>query len=173
MAGHATATRCREGVPQSVTRALGVLPEGARSSTPREATNVPNPEANKATVARFLEIFSQGDVEKTLNALTDDVTWWVSGGINGMSGSYDKDGFGKLIGGVADVYVAPLRITPTSMVAEGDRVAVEADSYAELKDGRVYDPRCHFLFQVAPDERIALVHEYLDTKLAYDIFFTS
>ena len=135
---------------------------------------MPSTEANnKATVARFLDTFSQGNVEQTLGALADDVTWWVSGGIEGMSGSYDKEGFGKLIGGVADVYVAPLRITPTSMVAEGDRVAVEADSYAELKDGRVYDPRCHFLFQVTPDGRIALVHEYLDTKLAYDIFFTS
>ena len=132
-----------------------------------------SPTENKATVARFLETFSNGNVERTLAALTDDATWWVSGGIDGMSGSYDKEAFGKLIGGVADVYVAPLRITPTSMVAEDDRVAVEADSYAELKDGRVYNPRCHFLFQVAPDGRIALVHEYLDTKLAHDIFFTS
>ncbi|WP_181779245.1 nuclear transport factor 2 family protein [Pseudonocardia pini] len=127
----------------------------------------------KAAVARFLEVFSEGNVDKTLDALSDDVTWWVSGKLDGMSGSYDKAGFGKLIGGVADVYVAPLKITPTSMVAEGDRVAVEADSFAELKDGRVYDPRCHFLFEVAPDGRIAVVHEYLDTKHAYDIFFAS
>jgi len=133
----------------------------------------PSPSDTKATVAQFLEIFSEGNVEKTLGALTEDATWWVSGRIDGMSGSYDKDGFGKLIAGVADVYVAPLRITPISMVAEGDKVAVEADSYAELKDGRVYNPRCHFLFQVAPDGRIALVHEYLDTKLAHDTFFTS
>lgn len=131
------------------------------------------PDENKAAVVRFLEIFSAGDVERTLDALTEDATWWVSGGIAGMSGSYDKAGFGTLIAGVADVYVAPLRITPVSMVAEGDKVAVEADSYAELKDGRVYDPRCHFLFQVAADGRIAVVHEYLDTKLAHDIFFTS
>ena len=134
---------------------------------------VPSPRETKAAVARFLEIFSEGNVEKTLGALADDATWWVSGRIDGMSGSYDKDGFGKLIAGVADVYVAPLRITPISMVAEGDKVAVEADSYAELKDGRVYDPRCHFLFQVAQDGRIATVHEYLDTKLAYDTFFAS
>jgi len=134
---------------------------------------VSSPDQNKAAVARFLEIFSEGDVEQTLGALTDDATWWVSGRIDGMSGSYDKESFGKLIAGVADVYVAPLRITPTSMVAEGDKVAVEADSYAELTDGRVYNPRCHFLIQVAPDGRIALVHEYLDTKLAHDIFFSS
>lgn len=130
-------------------------------------------EANKATVTSFLEVFSAGNVEKILEGLTDGVTWWVSGRLEGMSGSYDKAGFGKLIGGVADVYVSPLRITPISMVAEGDKVAVEADSYAELKDGRVYDPRCHFLFEVAPDGRIATVHEYLDTKHAYDIFFAS
>lgn len=134
---------------------------------------MPEPVDPKAAVTGFLEVFSEGVVEKTLDALTDDVTWWVSGKLDGMSGSYDKAGFGKLIGGVADVYVAPLKITPTSLVAEGNRVAVEADSYAELKDGRVYDPRCHFLFEVAPDGRIAVVHEYLDTKHAFDIFFAS
>lgn len=134
---------------------------------------MPSTEDNKAVARRFLEIFSEGDVEKTLAALSDDVEWWVSGKLDGMSGTYDKAGFGALIGGVADVYVAPLRITPISMVAEGDKVAVEADSYAELKDGRVYNPRCHFLLQVAPDGRIAVVHEYLDTKHAYDIFFAS
>jgi Ketosteroid isomerase-related protein len=130
-----------------------------------------SPETVKAAVTSFLEVFSAGNAEKTLEGLTDDATWWVSGRLDGMSGSYDKAGFGKLIGGVADVYVNPLRITPISMVVEGNRAAVEADSFAELKDGRVYNPRCHFLFEVAPDGRIALVHEYLDTKLAYDIFF--
>ena len=134
---------------------------------------MPSIEDNKAAVTRFLEIFSEGNPEKTLAALTDDVTWWVSGKLEGMSGSYDKVGFGQLIGGVADVYKAPLRITPRSMVAEGDKVAVEADSYAELKDGRVYNPRCHFLFRVAPDGRIAKVHEYLDTQHAKEIFFSS
>jgi ketosteroid isomerase-like protein len=129
-------------------------------------------EANKATAARFLEIFSSGAVEQILDALADDVTWWVSGRLAGMSGTYDKAGFGKLIGGVADVYAAPLKISPISMVAEGDKVAVEADSYAELKDGRVYNPRCHFLFQVAPDGRIRTVHEYLDTQHAKEIFFS-
>ena len=134
---------------------------------------MPDPIDPKAAVTRFLEVFSEGVVEKTLDALSDDVTWWVSGKLDGMSGAYDKAGFGKLIGGVADVYVNPLRITSISMVAEGNRVAVEADSFAELKDGRVYDPRCHFLFEVARDGRISTVHEYLDTKLAYDIFFAS
>jgi uncharacterized protein len=130
-------------------------------------------EENKAVVTRFLETFSKGDPEQTVAALTDDVQWWVSGGLEGMSGTYGKDGFFKLISGVSDVYVDPLTITSTSMVAEGDLVAVEADSYAKLKDGRVYEPRCHFRFRVAPDGRISEVHEYLDTQHAKDIFFSS
>jgi hypothetical protein len=134
---------------------------------------MPTTEDNKAAVARFLGIFSEGNPEKTVAALADDVSWWVSGNLHGMSGTYDKEGFLKLIGGVSDVYEAPLKITPISMVAEGDKVAVEADSFARLKDGRVYEPRCHFLFRVAPDGRMAEVHEYLDTAHAQDIFFSS
>lgn len=130
-------------------------------------------DANKSIVTNFLEIFSTGNVEKILDSLHDDVTWWVSGRLEGMSGSYDKAAFGQLIGGVADIYVGgALRITPTSMVAEDDKVAVEAESYAELKDGRVYNPHCHFLFVIS-DGRIVTVHEYLDTKHAHDTFFTT
>jgi ketosteroid isomerase-like protein len=130
-------------------------------------------DVSKNAVTHFLEVFSSGNVEKILAGLTDDATWWVSGRLKGMSGTYDKAAFGQLIGSVADVYVSPLRITPISMVAEGRKVAVEADSRAELKDGRVYDPRCHFLFEVALDGRISVVHEYLDTQHAYETFFGS
>lgn len=132
-----------------------------------------DPQQSKAAVARFLDIFSHGDPDRTVAALTDDVQWWVSGRLEGMSGTYGKEAFLKLISGVSDVYVAPLRITPTSMIAEGDLVAVEADSYAELKDGRTYAPQCHFRFRVATDGRITEVHEYLDTQHAKDIFFSS
>ncbi|SEO97946.1 nuclear transport factor 2 family protein [Amycolatopsis saalfeldensis] len=128
---------------------------------------------NKKTVARFLEVFSTGHVGNILDLLAADVTWWVSGRLEGMSGTYDKAGFGRLIGGVADLYVAPLKITPVGLVAEGDKVTVEAKSHAELKDGRIYDPDCHFFFEVGSDGLIRRVHEYLDTQLAKELFFAN
>jgi ketosteroid isomerase-like protein len=129
-------------------------------------------EDNKKAVAEFLEVFSTGNVAEILNRMHDDATWWVSGALEGMSGSYDKAAFGRLIGGVKDVYkTGALQITPVLMTAEDNRVAVETQSYAELKDGRVYKPSCHFLFVLADDGRILQVKEYLDTKHAYDIFF--
>lgn len=120
----------------------------------------------------FFETFSAGDVAATLDALTDDVTWTVSGKIEGMSGPYDKQGFGALIGGVADIYEEPLRITPTAVHVADDWVTVETQSYAKLKDGRVYDPAGVFVVQVAPDGRLRDVREFFDTHHAYEIFFS-
>jgi ketosteroid isomerase-like protein len=127
---------------------------------------------NKNIVEEFLKTFSTGDVARIIDALHEEATWWVSGDLQGMSGTYDGQGFAKLIGGVADVYeTGALQITPVSMTAEGNRVAVEARSYAKLKNGRVYEPSCHFLFEIAGNGKILHVKEYLDTKHAYDIFF--
>lgn len=126
------------------------------------------------TAARdFFKTFSTGDVEAILALLDDDVTWIVSGKLDGMSGPYDKAGFGKLIGGVADVYTAPLTITPTAVHVAGSWVTLETDSYAELKDGRVYDPSGVFVVEVGPDGLLKTVKEYFDTKHAHDIFFAS
>ena len=121
----------------------------------------------------FFETFSTGDVPAILDALTDDVTWTVSGKIDGMSGPYDKQGFGALISGVADVYEAPLTITPTAVHVAGEWVTVETQSYAKLNDGRVYDPAGVFVVRVAPDGRLQDVREYFDTHHAYEIFFSS
>jgi ketosteroid isomerase-like protein len=121
----------------------------------------------------FTDIFSSGEVDAILDALSDDMTWWVSGKIEGMSGSYAKAGFGALIGGVADVYEAPLRITPKTVHVSGNSVIVKTQSYAKLKDGRVYDPADIFVVHVGPDGRLLRVHEYLDTLHAHDIFFSA
>lgn len=88
-----------------------------------------------------------------------------------MSGSYDREGLGALLGGVTSVYEnGALEVTPNSAIAQGDRVAVEATSYAKLKNGRVYQNQYHFLFEIR-DGKILSVKEYMDTKHAYDIFF--
>jgi uncharacterized protein len=128
-------------------------------------------QANKALVARFFETFSTGDVPAIMSALAADGSWWVSGKLEGMSGNYSVAGFGPLlIGANANYKAGALRITPTSMIAEGNKVAVEAKGYAELLDGRVYDCQYHFLITIR-DGKVADVREYMDTQHAKDIFF--
>lgn len=126
---------------------------------------------NKAIVARFFEIFSSGDVAALLDAMAEGSSWWVSGRLEGMSGRYDKASFGPLVEGAKAIYRnGALRITPVSMIAEGDRVAVEAQGYAELADGRVYDPQYHFLVTLR-DGKVFEVREYMDTLHARETFF--
>jgi len=51
-------------------------------------------------------------------------------------------------------------------------VAVEAESYAELHNGRLYRNSYHFLFELE-DGKIKLIREYLDTQHVIDTFVTS
>jgi ketosteroid isomerase-like protein len=127
-------------------------------------------EQNKATVKDFLEVFSTGDVDGILERMHDDATWWISGSLEGMSGTKSKEEMGTLLGGVTSIYKeGALRLTPASMIAEGDRVVVEAEGHAELTNGRVYQPQSAFVFEVT-DGRIASIKEYLDTAHAHATF---
>lgn len=128
-------------------------------------------EANKQVVRDFMAAFSTGEVDKILACLTDDAEYWISGKIEGMSGSYDKAALGQLLSGVTQVYTnGALALTPKEMTAEGDRVAAEAESFAELKNGKTYGCDYHYLF-VIRNGKIQRVKEFLDTKHAYDTFY--
>jgi len=121
-----------------------------------------NNDRNKQTVRQFLEVFSSGDVAATMAMMSDDATWWVAGTMP-ISGSYDKAAFTTLLSGVASACKGgAIRIMPKVFTADEDRVAVEAESLAELNNGRRYNNHYHFLFTVR-DGKIAGVKEYLDT----------
>lgn len=125
---------------------------------------------SKATVEKFFATFSAGNVDRTMELLTDDATWWVSGNIDGMSGTNSKEQLGGILRAVAPMYKhGALRITPTAMIAEGNKVAAEAESYAELGNGKIYANRYHFLIEVAGD-RLRSVKEYSDTHHMLETF---
>jgi ketosteroid isomerase-like protein len=128
---------------------------------------------NKAVVTDFLSTFSTGDVPAILSRMHDQGAWWVSGSIEGMSGLYTKEQLGALLNGVVEIYeTGALKITPTSMISEGDVVAVEAESFARLTTGKVYNNRYHFRFTVQ-DGKVKEVREYMDTKHAQETFLPS
>lgn len=130
-------------------------------------------ESNKAIVADFFETFSKGDVPGVIDRMHDEGSWWVSGAIERMSGTYPKAALAGLLDGARALYrEGALHITPTSMTAENDRVAVEATSFATMEDGRIYANSYHFLVTVR-DGKVATVREYMDTIHARETFFGS
>jgi ketosteroid isomerase-like protein len=62
-----------------------------------------------------------------------------------------------------------LDMTVIGMVAEGDKVAAEIRSHADLTDGRVYENQYHMLFTVRQG-KIAEVKEYADILLIANLF---
>jgi ketosteroid isomerase-like protein len=124
-------------------------------------------EENKKIVLGFLENLSAGNGAAVLNTLADSATWWVAGNF-ALSGTKTKAQFTELIGSLGPKIDGALRVTPKGVTAEGDRVAVEAESYAKMRNGKTYQNQYHFLF-VVRDGKIQQVKEYLDTTHANDV----
>lgn len=125
---------------------------------------------NKAIVTEFFATFSKGDVAGVIDMMHDDGSWWVAGQIDGMSGTYSKEELEGLLEGARALYrEGALRITPTSMTAEADRVAVEAESFATMADGRIYANSYHFLIAIR-EGKVSSVREYMDTVHAKETF---
>ena len=128
-------------------------------------------EDNKKIVADFFERFSAADAVGALELLEDSVIWRVMGheGDLPMSGEMDKDAIGALIGSVKEAIPAGMTLTPTGWTAEGDRVAVEMESYGEMTNGKVYNNFYHFLATVS-NGKITALREYMDTHQVKQLF---
>jgi len=124
-------------------------------------------EENKKVVMGLFEAMNSGNAAALMGALADSATWWVAGSFP-LSGTKTKAQFGELLGSLGGKIDGALRLNPLGITAEGDRVAVEAESYAKMKNGKTYQNKYHFLFLVR-DGKIQQVKEYLDTMHANDV----
>jgi ketosteroid isomerase-like protein len=129
---------------------------------------------NKATAAEFFARFSTSDIPGALATMTDDATWWIPGKpeLSPTAGLYQKDRITKLFHAMLKQLKSGLKMTPKGMVAEGNRVAVEAVSEGDLKNGRLYRQEYHMLLEFRGD-KICAVREYLDTQHAHAIWIAT
>ncbi|MCS6924885.1 MAG: nuclear transport factor 2 family protein [Candidatus Binatia bacterium] len=127
-------------------------------------------EANKKLVLDFFENFSAGKFDDALAMMAENATWWVAGKPDKfpLAGTKSKAQFAELVKGIGAAMPKGLKITPKGITAEGDRVALEAESYGELANGKVYNNLYHFLIEVR-DGKIQAVREYLDTMHANEV----
>ena|SRR5713101_1861939 len=126
-------------------------------------------EANKQLVLSFFENFSGGRAEAFLAQMADTATWWVAGKPDSLPLASTKTmaRFAEMIKGIEAMFPEGLRLIPKALTAEGDRVAVEAESYGETVDGKAYNNLYHFL-EVC-DGKIHAVKEYTDCLHAKEV----
>jgi uncharacterized protein len=132
-------------------------------------------EENKELVLAYWDKYNaglkSGNLDEAFDMMADDLTWEVMGNPKSpaASGVMTK---AEVVAGHSPLLAAcpnVLRLTPKSMIAEGDKVALEAESYGEHVSGKIYHNKYHFLIEVR-DEKIHAVREYLDTQHVSDVF---
>ncbi|HVZ44270.1 MAG TPA: nuclear transport factor 2 family protein [Ramlibacter sp.] len=126
--------------------------------------------ANKQIVRSFFDNFAAGRVQAALDLMSEEATWWVNGqpGRYALAGTLTKAQFVERLHWVEARFPARLRVTATGWTAEDDRVAVEAETHGVTADGKTYNNRIHFLFEVR-EGRIRAVREYLDTMHGQEV----
>ena len=133
-----------------------------------------NIEQNKKLATDFFARFSANDIAGALDLMTDDATWWIAGKPDQLpaAGEYSKERVARLLHNMGGQLKNGLKMTVKGAIAEGDKVAVEAESYGELQNGRIYNQGYHFLITIR-DGKISSVREYLDTQHVFATWFQS
>jgi len=124
-------------------------------------------ESNKAVVKRFFDAMNAGDVQLIVDSYAEDGCLQTMGNTM-ISGTFTKDQIAGSAGGIYDVFPEGIRFTILDMVAEGDKVAVEATSEGKHVSGQTYTNQYHFLFELR-DGKLVRLKEYLDTERVTEV----
>lgn len=125
-------------------------------------------EDNVAVARRFYDCFSANDLEGVMATLAEDSRFRVPGKPDEFrsGGWYDKARIRRLFEFMMSQLENGLRMEVLSVLADGDRVALEVVSEGALQNGRRYNNEYFVLFTIR-DGKIHEVREYNDTLHAY------
>jgi len=132
-----------------------------------------NTEDNRLIATEFFRRYDSGNIPGVLELMADDITYWLAGkpGSNATAGPRTKAEMAAIFQRMGERLEGPLRMKVKGTVAEGDKVAVEAESLGQLRNGRVYNQEYHVLFTIRGG-KIAAAREYMDTAHVDAIWFT-
>lgn len=122
---------------------------------------------NKELVTQFMDCLNRGDVSGFTAMYHPQGQLWTSGKTL-ISGSADKNQIEAAGAAIFDAFPQGLVFTIHGMVAEGHKVAVEAESKGMHSSGQLYNNLYHFLFEFK-DGKVLSLKEYMDTELVTDI----
>lgn len=128
-------------------------------------------EGNKQHVRRFLAHFRRASVPDLLAAMSEDATWWILGrpDLFPPAGTKSRADMARIWVNLFRHMTNGLEMEVIGMIAEGDKVAAEIGSHADLTDGRVYENQYHMLFTLRQG-KIVEVKEYADTLMIASMF---
>jgi uncharacterized protein len=120
--------------------------------------------SNRELVRKWFALLSAGEMDKAAALMHADATVWVPRTRREVPSGPWFAGYRQLLEQFPDGFV----VEPSVLTAEGNRVAVIAEGYGTMADGRVYNNLYHWYFE-ANGSLITLVREYGDTLHAQEI----
>lgn len=124
-------------------------------------------ERNKQVARAFFDALSRSDVPAIVDAYAEDGFVQTMGNTL-ISGKYHKPQIKAAAAGVLDAFPKGISFTIKTLTAEGDRVAIEAESSAIHASGKPYSNQYHFLMRVR-DGKVVEFKEYMDTEMVTDV----
>ncbi|HTJ62862.1 MAG TPA: nuclear transport factor 2 family protein [Alphaproteobacteria bacterium] len=124
-------------------------------------------ERNKALVIKFFDALSRNDVPFLMDAYADDVKLYTMGNTL-ISGCFNKEQAREGAKQVLGAFPKGIKFVIHDLTAEGDRVAVQAESHGDHVSGRHYNNKYHFFVRLR-DGLITEFKEYMDTELVTEI----
>lgn len=120
-------------------------------------------ERNKTIAKEFFAVLGSSQVERLESMMADDLQWIVPQDpeYSRLAGVRSKAQWAALYRGFLSSMPSGARYTIVGMTAEGNRVAVEAESHAETPRG-TFRNRYHFLLELR-DGLLVVVKEYADS----------
>ena len=103
--------------------------------------------------------------------VSNDFEWIVMTRMEGMAPAKGHEGLKNLAKGIKVMMPGGLGLKIETVICEGNRCAVQAESNTVAANGKKYNNRYHFDIRFDGD-KIAEVREYCDTNHAREVFFT-
>jgi len=123
-------------------------------------------EANKEFVKRTWQMLLGGNMEGALANFSDDVTWWINGKLDGVSGMKNgKEAVRAFLGGVTQAFPAGLKTEFKKAYGDGDTVIVELVNRGTSATGKPYENEYCFVYELARG-KIRAIREYVDLEKA-------
>jgi uncharacterized protein len=120
---------------------------------------------NRDLVLEWFEALVRGDAETALSLMHDDFRYWLPGNMP-ASGWHDTEGFLGTTKVLGDVVAGPETMKIGDVVAEGDRVLIEAESDMPLVNGGRYN-NFYVMATRVRDGKVVELKEFADTLHTY------
>jgi len=124
-------------------------------------------ERNKEVARQFIENMTNNNIAAIIESYDDDVKIYTMGNTL-ISGVVNKTQAKEFAGQVLNAFPQGIRFVIHNLTAEGDRVAIEAESFANHVSGKYYNNKYHFFMRLK-NGKVTELKEHMDTEMVTEV----